>query len=194
MVAPAPNLIFVVTGKSRGAAQFTAAKMFNDYVLTAIGADGPLEEDADASTALAALANPPSPTEIRSAIPILSEIARTVSGLTFTVENNPYKTDNLQFVFNDGQPYAEFGYTAREKWTPRYRIGLDDVAHLTRNHDGAYVARGQWTSDDTFELEVEIVGYTTFDRWEFRFLEDGVVITEHSITGKYTYRGRTLAD
>jgi len=41
---------------------------------------------------------------------------------------------------------------------------------------------------------VEIVGYTTFDRWRFRFEENRMEITEFSITGELTYSAEAQAD
>ena len=80
-------------------------------------------------------------------------------------------------------------YTARESWRPRFQIGLDGVPRRSETSIAPYLATGRWVGDDTLVVEVEIVGYTTFDRWEYRFTGGGLEVTESSITGVYTYRG-----
>lgn len=67
------------------------------------------------------------------------------------------------------------------------------MPRLTENDTGAYVAHGSWTAPDTLKIEVEIVGYTTFDNWEFRFGPQILSVTEHSITGTYTYSGIAIS-
>jgi len=190
MVAPSENLIAVVTSKSRGISQFAPARMFDAYVLPAVESDDPLPLNPAASAALAALATPPERPSGHRVVAALPERARSLSGTIFRMEPNPYNTDNLRFVFADDQPVAEISYTAREDWSPRYQIGLDGVPRVTENETGAYVARGVWTAADTLEVEVEIVGYSTFDTWVFRFGENSVSVTEYSVTGAYSYVGR----
>jgi CubicO group peptidase (beta-lactamase class C family) len=190
IVAPEHNLIVVATSKSSGMAQFEPAKLFYDYVLPSVQSDTNLPENEVAHAELAAFASPPA-RPVGSVVPVTRpEIANAISGTTFLMEKNPYNTDNLRFVFSDDMSDAAVSYTAREDQTVRYSIGLDGVSRLTENDTGAYVAHGYWTAPDTLEIEVEIVGYTTFDRWEFRFGADSLSVTEHSITGTYIYAGR----
>ncbi|MCP4386638.1 MAG: hypothetical protein GY798_35395 [Hyphomicrobiales bacterium] len=121
-------------------------------------------------------------------------VAEIYQNPNFPAESNPYMTDNIRFVFVADAPYAELSYTARESWTPRFRIGLDGVPRVTTSGDTTYVATGAWTSDDTFKIAVEIIGHTTVDTWEFRFSDDDLFVTEHSITGDYSYQGRAMPD
>jgi hypothetical protein len=188
-VAPAQNLVFVATGKSRGLAQFTPAELFYDYVLPAIEADGPLPPDTDASTALAAYADPPIRTHQATAVPDLPATALAISGSTYAMEDNPFKTDNFRFVFDPEKAYAELSYTARESWQVDFKIGLDGVPLSTETDDRVFVATGRWTSPDTFTVDVEIVGYSSFDRWEFRFEDRWLQLTEFGVAGDHTYRG-----
>ncbi|MCP4317371.1 MAG: serine hydrolase [Hyphomicrobiales bacterium] len=193
-VSPANNLIFVVTSKSSGISQFKPATLFYDYVLPAIEADTPLPDNARASNTLAAYATAPEHKSTATQVPYLPPIAMEVAGITYRMERNPYKTDNVRFMFDAAKPYAELSYTARESWAPSYRIGLDGVPRTTGINDGIFVASGEWTTPDTFSVNVEIVGYTTFDRWEFRFVDDSLFVTEYSITGDYTYAGKADPD
>lgn len=57
------------------------------------------------------------------------------------------------------------------------------------------LAHGEWTSDTTFHLEVEMIGYSTLDRWDFSFQGDSIEVTEYSVAGQFHYTGkaRTMA-
>lgn len=190
MVAPRQNLVFVVTAKCTGRAQFTPATLFFDYVIPAVVSERALPVDLPALERLAAAAGPPFATQEARAVPELPDTARRVSGRTYRTESNPFNTDQLRFVFPPGQDWAEVGYTARESWDVAFRVGLDGVPRSTPTGMGVFSAAGRWTSPTTFAMEVEIVGYSTFDRWEFRFAGDEVRVTEFSIAGDYTYTGK----
>lgn len=193
IVSPEHNLIFVATAKCKGLAQFGPAKLFHEYVLPAVKSDDSLPENKDAHAALTALAVPPGPeVSVQDALP-LPDVARTISGKVFSMESNPYNTNNIRFVFDTQEPTAEISYTAREDWTVRYLIGLDGVYRKSENETGTYIAVGAWTAPDTLKLEVEIVGYTTFDKWEFAFKGDVLIVTESAVTGDYTYKGKLAA-
>lgn len=193
IVAPGQNLIFVATSKSRGVSQFKPAALFYDYVLPAIQADSPLPDNPQASKSIAAINTAPAAGLKPSAAPDLPAIALQVSGVTYGMENNPFKTDNIRFLFDPAKPYAELRYTAREDWAPDFKIGLDGIARKTPTNAGTFVAAGEWTSRNSLRIEVEIVGYTSFDEWEFRFEDNRLIVTEHSITGDYTYTGKAVS-
>ncbi len=193
-IAPAHNLIFVVSSKSRGISQFKPAELFYDYVLPAIEAELPLPANPKASDGLAKYAVPPVQVHAAGSVPKLPPIALDVSGVKYAMDSNPYKTNNVRLVFNPAKPYAELSYTARENWTPDFRIGLDGTPRSTKTNGSVFVSTGRWTSSGTFTVDVEIVGYTTFDKWEFRFAGNRLFLTEFSITGDYTYEGMAMAN
>lgn len=190
MVAPEENLVFVVTSKSRGLAQFMPATLFLDFVVPSVRSDAPLAADEAALADLQALASPPAPVERVSAVPDLPAIATQISGATYAMETNPFNTDDIRFVFDPEKNHAELSYTARETWKVDYEIGLDGVRRFTKTNDSVFAAVGRWTSATTFSIDVEIVGYSTFDRWEFTFEGDTIRVTEFSIAGDYSYGGR----
>lgn len=191
IVSPEYNLIYAVTSKSSGMAQFKPAELFYQYVLPAVEAEK-TSENREAGKALAGYADPPAHEDVAGPIPELPEIAEKVSGITYAMDSNPYKTDNVRLLFDKSKPYAELSYTARESWAPDFRIGLDGIQRYTNTNVGIFAAAGKWMSRDTFAVEVEIIGYTTFDSWEFRFVGDQLIVTEASITGTYTYTGNPM--
>lgn len=191
IVSPATNVIVVATAKSKGLAQFTPAKLFYDFVLPAVQADTPLPHNPEAQAALAAFASPPE----RASTPVLPvttpEIALSATGKTFATEPNPNKTDNLHFEFDRTAGEVKVSFSAREGIEYRFETSLDGRARLTENETGTYVAKGRWSLPDTLVIEVEMVGYSTRDLWEFRFEKDLIRVTEHSITGTHSYSARS---
>jgi len=188
-VSPVHNLVFIVTSKSSGIAQFDAAKLFYDFVIPAAESGESLSPNAVAAEKLKLLAEPPALTNEATAVDKLPSIANAISGRTYGLQPNPFKTNNLRFVFTDGKPSAELSYTARENWDISFSIGLDGVHRLTETNDSTFAATGSWTSPDTFSIDVEILGYSTFDHWQFRFEDNKVTVTERSISGEFTYTG-----
>ncbi|MCO4769633.1 MAG: serine hydrolase [Deltaproteobacteria bacterium] len=189
-VAPEENIVFVVTSKSRGLAQFFPATLFFDHVLKAVRSDAPLPPNASASDELARRSGPPPvPEEARTTTTLPATAAR-VSGVTYALESNPFNTNNLRFVFEPGASHAELSYTARESWVVDFRVGLDGVRRDTQTPISTFSAVGEWTGPNTFLLTNEIIGYSTFDTWEFSFVEDRVQVTERSISGDYVYEGQ----
>lgn len=189
IVSPADRLILVATAKSKGLSQFGPARLLRDYVLPAVTSEAPQPEDPEGHAALSAWATPPKPKEVAQAARHLPDAAKAISGKNFVMDSNPYKTNNIRFDFDETEPVAEISHSAREDWKVRYLIGLDGVFRETENETGGYFAKGTWTAPDTLQVEVEIVGYTTFDIWEFRFEANNLTVTERTITGDYTYSG-----
>ncbi len=189
IVSPEHNLIFVVTAKCRGLAQFGPAKLFRKYVIPAVQSDASLPEDEAAQRELSALAVSPMPERAVHASAPVPDDARSVSGKTFAMESNPYNTNNICLDFDADGTVVEISYTAREDWSVRYEVGLDGVYRRTENETGAYFAVGRWVGENTLRVELEIVGYTTFDSWGFTFDGDTLIVSESTVTGDYTYKG-----
>ena len=168
VVAPEQNLIFVVTAKSSGLAQFFPASLFFDFVLPAIESDEPLPANRTALAELAALAGPPEYSREPTEVPALPPIATAVSGVTYVMEANPFNTNNLRFVFDAEKDFAELSYTARESWKIDCKIGLDGVHRFAESKPSRVAAVGEWISPNTFHVETEILGYSSFDTWECR--------------------------
>ncbi len=189
-VAPEEGVIFVATSKCAGLAQFLPATLFFEHVLPAVRSDAPLPPDDAGAAALAAWAVPPPRTEQAVAVADLPSMARRISGVTWVMDGNPFKVNDIRLAFEPGQDTAVLSYTARESWDVELQVGLDDVRRLTRTNDSTVAAKGEWISPNTFRAEVEIVGYSTFDVWEFTFAGGGITVRERGVGGDFTYQGR----
>jgi hypothetical protein len=171
-------------------AQFFAVSLFFDYVLPAIESDGPLPANGAARAELDALAGPPEYSREPREVPALPPIATAVSGVTYVMEDNPFNTNNIRFVFDPKKDFAELSYTARESWKIDCKIGLDGVHRFAESNPSRVAAVGEWISPNTFLVETEILGYSSFDTWEFAFERDAITVTENSIAGDFIYGGR----
>ena len=188
IVAPQQNLIFVVTSKSTGLAQFAPAELFYDYVLPAVLSEPTDLRNTPQGAPLSAIAKPKPATTPTTTNPLPS-FTHAISGKTFAMQSNPYNTDNIRFVFDKGDAVAALSYTAREDWAPHYLIGLDGIPRRTQNESGSFVALGNWIAPNTLQVDVEIVGYTTFDTWDFTFEGYKLRVLQRTITGDYSFAG-----
>jgi CubicO group peptidase (beta-lactamase class C family) len=192
MVVPKENLVVVFTSKLSGQDAFFPAKLLKKFILPSIVSNEPLAANKDAQSRLSSLSNSPGLALEPKDVPELPEIARKISGVTYSLDANPWKYDNFKLVFEPGKDYAEFSYTAKEYDVVHYRVGLDGVHRLTETNNNTYAAVGSWTSPNTFSLNCEIIGYTTKDKWNLTFDidKDEILVEEVGVTGKYNYGGK----
>ncbi len=188
-VAPDKGVVFVATSKCSGLAQFLPARLFFNHVLPAVESEVPLPPDYVGAAAIAAFAVPPPRTDQAIPVPDLPAAGARVAGVTWVMEENPLNVNDLRLEFAPGRDTAVLAYTARESWDVEFEIGLDGVRRLTPTNDSTFAAKGAWISPTTFRAEVEIVGYSTFDVWEFTFEDDGITVRERGVGGDFTYRG-----
>jgi CubicO group peptidase (beta-lactamase class C family) len=158
------NLIVVVTA-NEGRAGRISSDTLGALLLPAIRGSTPLPANPDAVAALeervqqAALP----PNFVPDPIPTLPEMAQTVSGQTFIMEDNGWGLISISLSFPEAdeavltftaKPGAPFGDDAFE-----WRAGLDNVP---RRYPGRYgitaAATGAWVDDHTFEMQVDGIG------------------------------------
>lgn len=192
MVVPKENLVVVCTSKLSGADSFFPAKMLDKYILQAIVSDESIDANETAQYELSLLSEPPSQVVKPKPFQELPELAREISGKTYSLDANPWKYNNFKLIFDPEKDYAEFSYTAKENDVVNYRIGLNGVHQFTEINDNTYAAVGSWTFPNTFSIDCEIIGYSTKDKWNFTFDEDEILVEEVGVTGKYSYGGKRI--
>lgn len=190
-VVPGGNLVVVFTSKLSGVDSFLPAKLLEKYILPAILSDQALPANRPAQAALAQLSEPPDPALDATAVPALPAIAHEISGKRYLLDANPWHHDDFCLVFDRIAEFAEFGYSTRQGEVVIYQVGLDNVPRTTETGDDIYAAAGAWTAPDTFTIEYEQVGYSNRGKWTLTFAGDEIVVEEGSVTGTYTYRGRS---
>jgi len=190
MVVPKENLVVVFTSKLSGQDAFFPAKLLKKFILPSIASNELLPANKEAQNKLFSLSDAPSLILEPKVVPGLPEIARKISGKTYSLDANPWNYNNFMLIFDPEEDYVEFSYTAKEKDVVHYRVGLNGVHRLTETNNNTYAAVGSWTTSNTFSIDCEIIGYSTKDKWNFTFDEDEILIEEVGVTGKYNYRGK----
>jgi hypothetical protein len=191
IVAPEENLVVVYTSKLTGLDTFLPAKMFKKYFLGAIASDAAIAANEAAYSELVGLSSPADLAIERTTVPELPEMATYVSGVTYQMERNDWRYNNFELVFDPAGDYAELNYTAKdEKEVINMLVGLDNVHRFARTNGQTYAAAGYWSTDDTFTVNYEVIGYSTQDQWNLTFTEEGISVQEmNEITGARAYRG-----
>jgi len=189
-IVPKENLIVVFTSKLRGKNAFFPAKLLKKYILPSIVSNEPLPADKKAQKRLFSLSDAPSLGLEPKSVPEFPEMARKISGKTYSLDANPWKYNNFKLIFDPEKDLAKFSYTAKENDVVNYRVGLNGVHQLTKTNNNTYAAVGSWTSPNTFSIDCEIIGYSTKDKWNLTFNADEISVEEKGVTGVYTYEGK----
>jgi CubicO group peptidase (beta-lactamase class C family) len=151
-VVPSKNLVVVMTGGG-----FEPGDI-GKLIVAALKSDQPLPENhaglARLAAAVIAVSKPPTPKSIAP----LPEIARTVSGKTYLVENNPVRLKTLSMTFTS-QSDASVRLTFADNHTEIRPIGLDGVARLSPGgRFGLAVGlKGSWEDKNVFLLDYDEV-------------------------------------
>jgi CubicO group peptidase (beta-lactamase class C family) len=155
MVWPDKQAIVVITGGGLDPAPLVP------LLVAAFGSDTPLPENPDGSALLArarqrAVAGA-TPNRLPEAL--APATARGVSGRCFELADNPFTLQELTLTFRDpteAMLLLKSAHYAEENRLVRFIIGLDGVP---RTAPGRFqlpaAAVGQWTSDNTFEADID---------------------------------------
>jgi hypothetical protein len=105
-------------------------------------------------------------------VPPLPAIARTISGKTYTLENNSLNLRGFALTFQDQD--ALFRMFIGDKRVDA-TVGLDNVYRVTRIEARGDVAmRGFWQNDKTFVIQQQFLNEA--DRLEYAFTFDKEVV------------------
>jgi CubicO group peptidase (beta-lactamase class C family) len=188
-VWPAQNLVLVFTG-----GEFEPGDLAG-FILKALKSKEPLPPNPEASARLqkqiAAAAMPPLP----QAVGKLPAQAMLVSGKTFSFSTNALGLRSVALKFDSSaQAQAELVWEGRRLVFP---VGLDAVERFSINPivDLPQAAKGQWTSDDTFLLQLNLVGAINYYRLKLVFSNDGKTLkadlSERTGLNNEQFDGRT---
>jgi CubicO group peptidase (beta-lactamase class C family) len=172
IVVPGWNLIVVTTG---------AGLDFNEIepllVETIVDLDKMLPANptgmGELKVALNTITQPPEPTPIAP----LPEMARNISGKTFTFEPNPLGIENMSFRFNDSDEAVLNVTLTNRGQMPPSPIGLDGVYRMyPGEYDLPAGQRGYWADAQTFVLEHDEIAMNNYFTFRIRFEGDRVVL------------------
>jgi len=160
-VIPDENLIVVVTGNG----QRFSDTLLESFLLPAISASSPLPANPDGIAALQARVKQAvePPLLEPEPVPPSPDIAHTVSGQTYLLEDNAFGLTTislsfpaadeaqLSFTASSGSPFGDEEYS--------WLIGLDNIPRI---HPGRFdinaAASGAWIDKKTFEAHVDEIG------------------------------------
>jgi hypothetical protein len=166
-VWPAQDLVVVFTG-----GEFEPGDLAK-FILKALKSNEPLPPNAEALAQLDkridAAARPP----VTQPVKKLPPLAMLVSGKTFEMSANALGLGKVAFKFDDSSAaHAELIWEGQRVAFP---VGLDAVERFSLNPlvNLPQAAKGQWTSNDTFLLQLDLVGGINYYRLKLTFSSDG---------------------
>jgi len=189
MVVPEENVVVVVTNASSGLGVYFPRRVLDKYILPAIVADEAIAANEAAYHELVAQSGPPELVNQPHAVAELPSIAMEISGETYSLEENNWKYDNFQLIFDPSLDYAEFSYTAKENDVALFQVGLDGVYRFSETDIGPFAAYGSWTAPNTFEINYQQIGYSTPAKFILTFDGETISVEEFGVIGSYTYTG-----
>ena len=170
-VVPSKKLVVVMTGG--GFEPGDIGKLIG----AALKSDQPLPENGAGVARLAAavvtVSKPPAPQDIAP----LPQMARTVSGKTIVLENNPPGLKTLSITFTS-QSNASVRITFADNRTEVRPIGLDGVTRLSPGgrFNLPVGIKGSWEDKSSFVLEYDEVANINHYRLRIRFNADRIAI------------------
>jgi hypothetical protein len=179
-VYPAENLVVVFTADlpyTHDADLIPLQELLDQYILPALKSDRPLPANSDGlarlKAGIQALAQAP-----RTAPAPLPAIATQISGLTYTLADNPFGWQTIAFNFQDS--VDEIKVTVNSNGgTGQLAIGLDNVYRVVGGGDSTFPQelRGRWENQDTFMLEDIYPGQMLQYTYRIQFSGDAIHIT-----------------
>jgi CubicO group peptidase (beta-lactamase class C family) len=178
-VWPDKDMIVVVTGAGY------PANAIGPVVASAIKSDSALPENAEGNRLLrekiAEVRNAPAAQPV-SAAPAL---ASRVSGVFYNLPRNPSRLDGISLVFGNprsSEAQVKIRYVGQDLNFP---VGLDGVYRLGPNGPLHLLAgaRGHWTSDSEFLLDLNFISNINHYTLAMRFAGDSVEIAMNESSG-----------
>lgn len=181
-VFPDKDMVVVTTGGG-GRNQYGVLKtLLTSYIIPAVESETPLPANPNGVALLESRIQQAAAPPEAKLVPLLSDIAQTVSGKTYVIDANPLGISGVSLNFQDESEalcLISFG----ETYQFEVLIGLDNVFRFSsgypRNPDLPAAAKGVWESDDTFVVEYDTMG--NLDRWKWKLIfEDNQVTLQMS--------------
>ncbi len=186
------DMVVVFTSGLKTAMFDLPASLVEKFVIPAAKPQA-LPENATAATALAARAKTLGQSEPKP-VPSLPAIAQTISGKTYTLENNSLNLRGFALTFQDKDALFRMIVGDKRVDVP---VGLDNVFRVTRIEARGEVAmRGFWQNDKTFVVQQQFLNEA--DRLEYALTFDKDTV-DLRLTGfidgnSEQARGRVSAD
>jgi CubicO group peptidase (beta-lactamase class C family) len=191
VVVPEEEMVMVVTGGG-GSSGTAIDRLLSSYILPACRSTAPLPANDDAVAVLqskieqAAAVPPFEPLPL----PPLPQMAQFISGQTYALHHNSVALTHMTLTFYEPDEAGlrittAGGPAGTREW--EWRVGLDDVPRTAPGRYGLpALAKGRWTDDHTFSLQVDEIGNN--HQWELTltFQGDSLAATMVDLAGFFT--------
>ena len=185
LVAPKLDVVAVMTGALKDG-YFPTTNLI-DGIAGAIKSDAALAPDAAAQSLLAASIQKAA-TERASPVRPAPELAKTISGKSYRLQDNDLHVKTFSLNLVDPDPSWEYTIATQRLDRPTVRfsgpIGLDGL--FRKGSPAAYginAVKGSWLDDHTFVVERRILGHGEMQRWTLAFDGDKVDVNFESTDG-----------
>ena len=159
-VFPSKNIVVVFTG---GGAKIISI-LLNTYVMPSVLQDTPLAANPESEALLVSKIRQAAQKPQVNPEPVkpLPEVARMISGKTFTLEPNTFGIFGLTLTFAEqNEAVLKIDMVLDTDRSPEYKIGLDNVPRISQARFGIpAAAKGYWMSDNTFHIDINEIGNT----------------------------------
>jgi hypothetical protein len=186
LVLPKLDIVAAMTGILRDD-EFYPTKRLIDDISNAVKSDQPLPPDAIAQSLLAGSIREAA-REKPSAVGAIPELAKSISGNTYRLADNPMRIKTFTLNFFDSDSSWEITTDSRSPDRPIDRFsGLMGLDGFFRKSPPAFyginAAKGRWRNDRTFELERRILGHSETQLWALTFDGDKVTVNFENTDG-----------
>ena len=193
LVLPKLDVVAVMTGALDGGGP--PATDLIDGIAHAIKSDASLPPNSAGQSLLAASIRKAA-TERASPVGATPELAKTISGKSYRLQDNDLHAKTFSLNLLDPNPSWEYTIAAERPDRPTARfagpIGLDGLFRKCSTRYGIDAVKGSWLDDHTFVVERRILEHADTQKWILAFEGKKVDVTFESTDGaKVELHGET---
>jgi CubicO group peptidase (beta-lactamase class C family) len=156
-VIPSENMVVVICGWMKGTDQIVPIKLLQSEILPAVLSSAPLPQNAEGLTELQSqISSLAKAVPTSEQMPKMPPMAEAISGRTYRLQGGKYNFRSFTFHFRRNGAILQLMMGSSDQGCT---VGLDGIFRITdtgRTYDVA--CKGQWSDDQTFEVDWTHVG------------------------------------
>src|ERR1700722_19133223 len=184
LVLPKLDVVAVITGALKDG--YVPTTDLIDGIAAAIKSDASLPPNSTGQSLLAASIQKAA-TERASPVGPTPELAKTISGKSYRLQDNDLHAKTFSLSLVDPNPSWEYTVATERLDRPTVRfagpIGLDGLFRKAWTPYGIDAVKGSWLDDHTFVVERRILGHGETQKWTLAFDGKKVDVTFESTDG-----------
>jgi CubicO group peptidase (beta-lactamase class C family) len=184
LVLPKLDVVAVITGALKDG--YVPTTDLIDGIAAAIKSDASLPPNSTGQSLLAASIQKAA-TERASPVGPTPELAKTISGKSYRLQDNDLHAKTFSLNLVDPNPSWEYTVATERLDRPTVRfagpIGLDGLFRKAWTPYGIDAVKGSWLDDHTFVVERRILGHAETQKWTLAFDGKKVDVTFESTDG-----------